>query len=683
MRLFLVLLCCLLGINNLMAQGENNVWTFGNHNGLNFNTTPPTFFQSSNVSLEGCASISDATGNLLFYSNGNDVWTAAGVVMPNGSGILGNGLWPAYNIPGSCAQGVAIIKSVSNSNQYYLFTQDAAEQIGGPNSPGYLRYSLVDMSLNGGDGDVVATEKNIVLDSFMSEKMTVAKGAGCYYWLISHRHNSAAYRAFKVDANGVQPGVSSNGLWQGSIAAGQMKISHGGTLFVNPTFDGIEMGTFDNATGMVSNVTLMDPSPFAMHLGSAFSPDDSKLYIAGYALVQYNLAAYPNIPAVVASKVNLAAPLQYSNLRNGPDGKIYIAYFQNHPFIGAIESPNLAGTACNVNDNALPQSSWSAFPNVPGLPYGHGLGNDIVIGMNTDTIVGNTSEALICFEQSMSVTAPAGYNDYLWSDGITTPTRTLTADGIYHVYSYDNCEVNVDTFKVQFINFDIALGADTAICPGGSLVLDATVAGASYKWQDNSIDPTFNVDQAGTYKVTVTLEGCVSSDTVLVSVLDPYLQIPQQDTLICDDDFIVINAVANPVSTYQWNNGSSEEQLKINEAGTYIVTATNACGTFVDTMVLAVQNCDCKTFIPNAFSPNQDGNNDVFSVNTGCEVDNFSLSIYNRFGQRIFQSSDAAKGWDGNHNGTPVDVGAYFYYIKFKGPRGGDFTQKGDLVLIR
>ncbi|MFA6060110.1 MAG: hypothetical protein WC756_18045 [Taibaiella sp.] len=136
------------------AQGENNMWTFGIHNGLDFNNNPPTFFQSSNMSAEGCASVASAGGSLLFYSNGNNIWNVSGTVMPNGSGILGNGAYPGA-ITGSSAQGVAIVKSMSNSNQYYLFTLDALEQIT-TSYPGYLRYSVIDMSLDGGNGDVVA-----------------------------------------------------------------------------------------------------------------------------------------------------------------------------------------------------------------------------------------------------------------------------------------------------------------------------------------------------------------------------------------------------------------------------------------------------------------------------------------------------------------------------------------------
>lgn len=688
LRYPLLLLICALITLQANAQNENNVWTFGYNNGLDFSTSPPTFFQNEIEALEGCASVADGAGNLLFYSNGNNVWDATGTVMPNGSGILGNGPGIAGTALGSCAQGVAIVKSVSNNNQYYLFTLDAAEQVsGGINDPGYLRYSVIDMSLNMGAGDVVAGQKNIVLDTFMSEKMTVAKGAGCYYWLVAHRNNSSAYRAFKIDFAGVNPGVSSNGTWTGDMGAGQLKISPDGTRIATGNSMGgpIELGTFNNVTGMVSNTISIDPLTNASRIGTCFSPDNTKLYVTTMGdLAQYDISSYPNAATIAASKVVLGSAINYAQLRNGPDGKIYVALYQSiNPFIGVINNPNAAGAACNLNNSALPQSSWSQFPLVPGNPYGHTLGNDIVVGVSADTSYNATKDTLVCYENSMLVSAPPGFNEYLWNDGNTNATRTLTGDGNYWVYSYQNCNITIDTFKVKFVDLTVNLGPDTAICTNGDLLLDASNQGAIYTWNDGSTNATLLVTGSGTYSVKVSLQGCEKSDTIIVDEFEPSLDIPQRDTSICDDETITLEAVANPISNYLWSNGSTQEKIVVSTPGTYKVTATNACGTFTDSVKIMMENCDCKPFIPNAFSPNGDQKNDVFKVNPLCTVTNFSMSIYNRYGQRIFQTTSPDKGWDGTFNGQYSDLGTYFFYIKFKGPRGDDFEKKGDIILLR
>jgi gliding motility-associated-like protein len=687
MRYPILCLILLMVVNTAMGQGEDKIWTFGHHNGLNFNNNPPTFFQSSNTSIEGCASICDAAGNLLFYSNGNDVWTATGVVMPNGTGILGNG--SAGFAPCSSAQGAAIVRSLSNPNQYYLFTLDASEQMNPPNYPGYLRYSVIDMTLNGGAGDVVAGQKNIMLDTGMCEQMVITKGAGCYYWLLAHRNDSNLYRAFKIDAAGIHPGISSPGIGMGGLGAGQLKVSPDGTKIANANSfmsTAIELGNFNNATGVVSGVFLIDPVINSVRLGCCFSPDNSKLYITNMTptsdVVQYDLAAFPNAAAITASKTIIQNNYQFSYLRNGPDGKIYVAIYQNHPFLSVINNPNNAGATCNFVLNGLAQPAWAAFA-VAGGPYGHGLGSDVVAGLNTDTTVNNTLDTVLCFEETLQVTAPSGYADYLWNDGVSGPSRPITADGTYWVYSYESCAIMVDSFKVKFINLDADLGPDTAICNNSTLLLDATSPGAGYLWQDGSTNPTFTVTQAGSYNVRLTKDNCITADTIIISMFEPYLDILENDTTICNDEQLTLHATAAPISNYLWNNGSTAPELAVNQAGSYWVTATNACGTFTDSITIETENCDCRSFIPNAFSPNGDEINDVFSIRTNCQATNFTMSIYNRYGQRVFITKSPDGKWDGTFNGEKMDVGTYFYYVKFKGPRGDDFERKGDLVLLR
>jgi gliding motility-associated-like protein len=684
-RTRLVALLLLLILSRLaFAQGENKMWTFGIHNGLNFNNTPPTFFLSSNMSFEGCASVASASGSLLFYSNGNNVWNASGAVMPNGSGILGNGAYPGA-ITGSSAQGVAIVKSMSNSDQYYLFTLDALEQIS-LSYPGYLRYSVIDMSLNGGTGDVVAGQKNIVLDSFMSEKMTITKGADCSYWLLTHRWNSPTYLAFKITAAGVQPPVSSTGTWQGSLSGGQLKVSFDGTRIANSVEYGVEIGTFNNATGMVSNTATMDSLPGNGHFGAAFSPDDQKLYIGSNAdLSQYDMSAYPNIAAVAASKTIISLPPSFYNFgqfRNGPDGKIYVGFMANYPYIAVINAPNNNGMACNLNLTGLTQPASALGP--PGSSMG--LGNDIVINPATepDTIINSVTDTVLCFSDSYVATASGVSSSYLWNDGNTNASRILTMDGTYWVYGFQNCGmVVVDTFKVKFVKLNVSLGSDTAICPGDSLLLDASHPGASYQWQDNSNSATMKVTGSGMYSVTITKEGCEISDSIAVAMIDPNVLIPEADTTICAGENFTLHAVSTQESNYNWSNGSTQANITISQAGVYTVIASNICGIYTDSITINTKDCQCLAFVPNVFSPNEDGKNDRFKVELGCSTTSFKLSIYNRYGQRIYQANDQSASWDGFYNGQYADAGTYFYYLQYKNGFGTTIEKKGDVTLLR
>jgi gliding motility-associated-like protein len=103
----------------------------------------------------------------------------------------------------------------------------------------------------------------------------------------------------------------------------------------------------------------------------------------------------------------------------------------------------------------------------------------------------------------------------------------------------------------------------------------------------------------------------------------------------------------------------------------------------LQTVNISTQDCDCLAFIPNAFTPNGDDRNDIYKIEPRCITANFSISIYNRFGERVFQSQSPDNGWNGLYNGQRCEVGTYFFFLHFRGPRGNDIEKKGDLMLIR
>ena len=132
------------------SQGEYNNWYFGNHAGVTFNSGSPVAVTNGALeTTEGCSTISDATGNLLFHTDGMEVFDRNHNLMPNGAGLLGHS---------SSTQSGVIVPQPNSSNIYYVFTVDELQS----NSSAPLCYSIVDMTLNGGMGDVT-TSKNIQL----------------------------------------------------------------------------------------------------------------------------------------------------------------------------------------------------------------------------------------------------------------------------------------------------------------------------------------------------------------------------------------------------------------------------------------------------------------------------------------------------------------------------------------
>jgi len=183
----------------IFGQGEANNWYFGQNAGISFNTTPPSVLTNGQVNtLEGCTTISDPTGNLLFYTDGITVWNRFHSIMPNGQDLKGD--------PSSTSSAL-IVPQPNTPNIYIIFTVDEPHHFNADNdatttdgdgvNDGFM-YSIVDISLNGGNGDVVSGQKNIPLITYdtsntqeslykCSEKITAVKSDDCdSFWVITH-----------------------------------------------------------------------------------------------------------------------------------------------------------------------------------------------------------------------------------------------------------------------------------------------------------------------------------------------------------------------------------------------------------------------------------------------------------------------------------------------------------------
>jgi gliding motility-associated-like protein len=532
--------------------------------------------------------------------------------MPNGSGLYGNDF-------GSTSQAAVIVRFPADTNKYYLFCLGSSQTV----NNGKLFYNVIDMSLNNGLGDVVPTEKNILLDNLLSEQMTVTKGKCNSYWLISHKQNAPVYHSFKIDAAGIHPPVSSTGLgtWV-EHSGGEIKVSNDGHKIVCTEFSlnskGFELGTFDPATGIISGTIEVDDfPPYAGNYGISFSPDGSKVYTAGISmeLSQFDITAYPNAAAINATEYIYPNGGMGGTMRIGPDNKIYIAR-ANTLYIACINNPNATGSAANLDEQAFHQPNWALYP--PNYDYvAIGLGNIAMVlsGSDNDTVIHATQSITFCEGDSTILSPGNGYDSHTWNNGSTAASRTVTASGTYWVYSYKECSVTIDSFKV-------------------------------------------------TKQI-------------------PSFKILEQDTTICNNTTITLHAQLEPSGTYTWNTGAGSAAIEVSKSGVYVAKGTNACGTFTDSVKINTVSCDCIVFVPNAFSPNSDGINDLFELGVDCEIKTFSLSIFNRYGERVFTTTDAEASWNGTFKGNPCDAGTYFYNVSYTGIRGTKTEKKGDIVLLK
>ena len=345
----------------VFSQKQGNIWYFGDHAGLNFNTSIPIILNNGathngigNCPVEGSAVICDSSGSLLFYTNGQQIWNKNHQIMPNGNNLLGNL---------SSTQSALIVPKPGSSRFYYVFTTDDfcnnALQFG-------FRYSIVDICHDNGLGDVT-DDKNIKLLDTVAEKLiAIRDNNGLDYWIVIHKYFSNAFYSYHLSSNGIDDTVISyvgsyhplNMIGTGG-AIGQMKASPNGNriALVNGNGNSIaEYFDFNNSTGIVSNCVNIQTNPAYNYYGVSFSPDNSKLYITCWlndiGLYQFDLNAGGGNPAsVIASRTEIIGQgLWLMGMQLATDGKIYIV--QNH-YLSVINNPNYIGANCNFQDFAI------------------------------------------------------------------------------------------------------------------------------------------------------------------------------------------------------------------------------------------------------------------------------------------------------------------------------------------
>lgn len=424
-RLCKILIFILLVPNLVFAQNETNIWYFGNFAGLDFNDGEPTpLLDGALDTFEGCSTIADTNGNLLFYTDGSTVYNRNHSIMQNGTGLNGNE---------SSTHSALIVPKPEHPNLYYIFTVDFEAGSNG------LQFSEVDMSLNEGLGGV-NSNKNILLHSPTTEKLTAIKSSNDgEYWVISHKWESDEFIAYNVSNSGINttPVISVAGSYVGgsiiSASIGQIKVSPNGLKLAVARDEGlseVQLFDFDAASGVVSNSQMIlnfFPNNRKVY-GIEFSPDSNLLYVSviGVGVFQYNLQA-GNLQEIISSEVKLTTLQKpYAAMQLASDGKIYIAK-TNQFYIDVIDNPNIIGVGCNYQYEHLYLGGRRSRSGLP--PF---IQSFFQIGFTAQNVCfGNTTQ----FTSNIS----QAYDSLIWDfgDGTTSslenPNHEFTASGIYQV----------------------------------------------------------------------------------------------------------------------------------------------------------------------------------------------------------------------------------------------------------
>lgn len=571
----------------MYAQKEANIWYFGTHAGLDFNTGQPvTLFDGQLDSNEGVASIADSSGTLLFYTESTMVYNKNHTLMQNGTGLSGHQ---------STTQSSVIVPKPLSSTIYYIFTLMFEGM-----SPG-LNYSEVDMSLDGGLG-AVTQNKNIQLKTPCTEHLTAVKHSnGRDIWVITHGYANNAFHAYLVTPNGVSgSAVTSNSgvnFWATpSGTAGCMKVSPQGTkIGISNAASGIFLFDFNATTGVVSAPVMLSNDQY--NYGLEFSASGKVMYTSSQSsmsIIQYDLTA-TNIPASATALSSTMA--KFASLQLGSNRKIYIAD-KDSSYLTVINNPNIIGTGCNLEQQSvfLGQSICNF-----GLP--NFIQSIFALSIRADHLCfGDTTEfSLVTNVVPDTVSWDFGDGN---TSNVPTPTHIYNASGNYTVKVIANfngspeiVEKNITISLLPVINTPKNLFVCDDQSRDGKELFDlsknkGTILGGlnptnySITYHDSPSDTENGTDaltenytnstnpQIIYVRVKDNISGCYSTTSFTLNViLQPNIDM-ENEYSFCEKGNVTITAPSG-FNSYLWSTGATTPSITINEVGTYTLKVTH------------------------------------------------------------------------------------------------------------
>ncbi|HEX5152033.1 MAG TPA: gliding motility-associated C-terminal domain-containing protein [Parafilimonas sp.] len=647
----LIILLLLCGPCCLLAQEYNNVWIFGIKGGLDFNYDPPKPFQSNSnkTGLEPpyyISSICDSQGKLLFFTDGITVWDKNEKEMPR---YLERWPWSGFMMPLICPYP-------GNDSLYYIFGVSDASYAN------RLQYLTVNAKA-GKSGAIVYPQPPTLTNYFTrlldNASLLVAGTGACNgkdFWITAKANNSLY--SFMVTDKGVDsiPVVSSfPGVLPGGFinpGYGNIKFSASGERLILPSAadHAIFVFDFNNQTGKFSaplKIRIDDVEEFE---DAELSPDGSKLYYASEAqssnpeipgsfhdVYQFDLNAGNNL-AIEKTKLKLSyseheacSPrvcfFVYKTLQLGPDEKIYVsqrtASIDVDHTASVIEFPNRAGTECFYKYNALDLKLKFSFIN---------------------------------------------YNY------IRSLNYTIEKNGIQ--IQKTNCKDAPVQFSLLYKNID-------------SVKWNFGDAASGDNNYSTALNPSHTYPAVGAYTAKAVIYTRCKADTAstVVNINDistVHISDNVKDTTICKGQDFIYDATTQYATGYLWSTGLIYPTKPITEPGTYSITAYNECSVDKKSFTVAIEECNCKVFVPSAFTPNGDGLNDKFRPIIDCQALNYKFSVYNRFGQIEFSTENINDAWNGTIKSFPAISGTYIWRVAYRNPNDKkDYQKSGTVVLIR
>jgi gliding motility-associated-like protein len=269
-----------------------------------------------------------------------------------------------------------------------------------------------------------------------------------------------------------------------------------------------------------------------------------------------------------------------------------------------------------------------------------------------------------------------------WSTGAVAQEIEVTENGTYSASievqgCADSDEIEVTFYPYPTIEIPETLG----LCEGETITITSNVQGL---WNTGVTSAAIDVNSPGTYSLQVTSNNCTSVEsTEVIGIAAPQVELGE-DIVVCLNESVRIGSLLLDAYTYEWNDGSTNSTLNIFEPGTYSVIASNECGSIADTVEVSFEECNYYIFIPNTFTPDADGTNDVWKVEA-FNLDSYELQLFDRWGNVVFTSTDPDEVWTGEVNGGDYFArnGIYNYIIRYTAENLDAQVMKGHVLLMR
>ncbi len=612
LNLYLSILLIFLVSTARSQSNEGAIWYFGATAGLTWctlqtNGDPTPLMDGLLTTNEGVATIATAACELVFYTDGITVWAADHSIMPN---TLSTSVGGSLNGDPSSTQSGVIVPQPLNPDVYYLFA------VGANLSTDGLSYSRVDMTLNGGLGDIDPAVKNVQLFTPSTEKITaVSHNNGLDIWVITHEYGNSVFRTYKVTAGGFNPAfsvVSSIGaphVGGSDYTRGYLKAAPSGTKIVVAVEGGdfYELFDFNNSTGeLTDNVYLSNG--YAACYGVEFSPDETYLYASerwGTPLRQFDITL-PNAN-IQGSQIQIATlgTAYGGSLQLAVDSKIYLAR-SSTKYLGRINDPLANGAGTNYVDQGilLGPDVASARQSREGLPTfitSFFVPADFTFDTqcDRDTVwfyIPNPQGLDMAYWNFNYPTTNAGWHMasaedtvfFIYPQGGVYEVQLITdRDGVldttqhtvyYSQYPDPNLGPNQTLCTNETISYDFSFNDDFAIDGIADYSWTAQIGGNTY--YDSS--PTYLINKPGTYTLSIYVDsicGSMSDQiTVVYNNVEANLGVDINSGLCQGNSVQTLDATySNPnfgVTYYEWSTFSISPTINVSQNGCYSVTLT-------------------------------------------------------------------------------------------------------------